>query len=81
LEGAGHTAEQIIRELRTAEQLIAQGRSGAEVRRNLAVTQPAKHHWRQSCGEEAEQIHQLWAMDVRFEATTDGRERNSGTGS
>jgi hypothetical protein len=35
-----HTAEQIIRELKTAEQLIAQGKTVAEVCRLIKVTQP-----------------------------------------
>jgi len=36
-----HTAEQIIRKLKTAEQLIAQGKTVLE------VTQPTYHRWLQ----------------------------------
>ena len=35
-----HTAEQIIRKLKTAEQLIAQGKTVADVCRAIEVTQP-----------------------------------------
>jgi transposase InsO family protein len=35
-----HTAEQIIRKLKTAEQLIAQGKTVADVCRVIEVTQP-----------------------------------------
>ncbi len=42
-----HTAEQIIRKLKTAEQLIAQGKTVVEVCRVIDVTQPTYHRWRQ----------------------------------
>jgi transposase-like protein len=45
-----HTAEQIIRKLRTAEQLNAQGKSVADVCRVIVVTQPTYHQWRQQYG-------------------------------
>jgi putative transposase len=35
-----HTAEQIIRKLKTAEQLIAQGKTVADVCRVIEVAQP-----------------------------------------
>ena len=38
-----HTAEQIIRKLKTAEQLIAQGKTVADVCRAIEVTQPTYH--------------------------------------
>jgi hypothetical protein len=38
-----HTAEQIIRKLKTAERLIAQGKSVVEVCRVIEVTQPTYH--------------------------------------
>jgi len=49
--GSRHTAEQIIRKLKTAEQLIAQGKTVADVCRVIEVTQPTDHRWRQSCSE------------------------------
>ena len=42
-----HTAEQIIRKLKTAEQLIAQGKTLVEVCRVIQVAQPTYHRWRQ----------------------------------
>jgi len=42
-----HNAEQIIRKLKTAEQLIAQGKTVVEVCRVIEVTQPTYHRWRQ----------------------------------
>ena len=38
-----YTAEQIIRKLKTAEQLIAQGKTVADVCRAIEVTQPTYH--------------------------------------
>jgi transposase-like protein len=45
-----HTPEQIIRELKTAEQLIAQGKSVADVCRAIEVNQPTYHRWKQQYG-------------------------------
>jgi len=45
-----HTAEQIVRKLKTAEQLIAQGKTVVEVGRVIEVTQPTYHRWRQQYG-------------------------------
>lgn len=40
-----HTAEQIIRNLKAALQLIAQGKTVAEVCRVIEVSQPTYHRW------------------------------------
>ena len=45
-----HTAEQIIRKLKTAEQLIAQDKTVADVCRAIEVTQPTYHRWKQQYG-------------------------------
>ncbi len=42
-----HTPEQIIRKLKTAEQLIAPGKTLVDVCRALEVSQPTYHRWRQ----------------------------------
>ena len=42
-----HTAEQIIRKLKTAEQLLAQDKTVVEVCHVIEVTQPRYHRWRQ----------------------------------
>jgi transposase-like protein len=58
-----HTAEKIIRKLKTAEQLIVQGKTVADIRRAIEVTQPTFHRWKQQCGgmqaEEAKRLTQL----------------------
>ena len=65
-----HTAEQIIRKLKTAEQLIAQGKTVADVCRALEVTQPTYHRWKQQYGgmqaEEAKRLTQLEKENARL---------------
>jgi len=45
-----HTAEQIIRKLKTADQLLAQGKSVTDVCRVIEVTQPTYYRWKQPYG-------------------------------
>ena len=45
-----HTPEQIIRKLRTAEQLLNQGQSVADVCRVLEVSASTYHRWQQLYG-------------------------------
>ena len=45
-----HTPEQIIRKLRTAEQLLNQGQTVADVCRALEVSAPTYHRWQQLYG-------------------------------
>lgn len=45
-----HTSEEISRKLKAAEQLIAQGKTVAEVCRDIEVSQPIYHRWRQQYG-------------------------------
>ena len=45
-----HNPEQIIRKLRTAEQLLNQGQSIADVCRALEVSAPTYHRWQQLYG-------------------------------
>jgi putative transposase len=58
-----HTHEQIIRKLKTADQLIAQDKTVADVCRVLEVAQPTYHRWRQLYGgmkaEEAKRLTQV----------------------
>ena len=58
-----HTAEQIIRKLKTAEQVIAQGKTVADVCRAIEVSQPNFHRWKQQNGgmqaEESKRLTQL----------------------
>ena len=65
-----HTTEQIIRKLKTAEQMIAQGKTVVEVCRVIEVTQPTYHRWRQQSGgmqaEEARWVNQRAKENARL---------------
>ena len=65
-----HTAEQIIRKLKTAEQLIAQGKTVADVCLAIEDTQPTYHRWKQQYGgmqaEEAKRLTQLEKKKARL---------------
>ena len=65
-----HTAEQIIRKLKTAEQLTAQGKTVADVCRAIEVTQPTYHRWKQQYrgmeSEEAKRLTQLGKENARL---------------
>jgi len=47
-----HRPEQIIRKLRTAEQLLHQGQTVADVCRALEVSAPTFNRWQQLCKSE-----------------------------
>ena len=70
MKSTRHTAEQIIRKLKTAEQLIAQGKTVADVCRVIEVTQPTYHRWKQQYGgmqaEEARRLTQLEKENARL---------------
>ena len=70
MKRTSHTAEQITRKLKTAEQLIAQGKTVVEVCRVIEVTQPNYHRWRQQYGgmqgEEAKRLTQLEKENSRL---------------
>jgi len=65
-----HTAEHIIRKLKTAEQLIAQVKTVVDVCCVIEVTQPTYHPWRQQYGgmqvEEARRLTQLEKENARL---------------
>ena len=65
-----HTPEQIIRKLKTADHLIVQGKTVADVCRVLEVAQPTYHRWRQLYGgmkaEEAKRLTQLEKENARL---------------
>jgi transposase-like protein len=66
-----HTPEQIIRKLKTADQLLAQGQTVADACRVLEVSQPTYHRWgRQLYGgmkaEEAKRLTQLEEENARL---------------
>ncbi len=45
-----HTPEQVVRKLREADRLLAEGRSTAEVARALEVSENTYHRWRNQYG-------------------------------
>jgi putative transposase len=45
-----HTPEQIIRKLREADRLLAEGADVADVARHLEVSEPTYHRWRNQFG-------------------------------
>jgi putative transposase len=45
-----HTPEQIVRKLREADRLLAEGRDVTEVARHLEVSEPTYHRWRAQFG-------------------------------
>jgi putative transposase len=65
-----HIAEQIILKLKTAEQLIAHGKTVADICRAIEVTQPTYHHWKQQYGgmqaEKAKRLTQLEKENARL---------------
>jgi putative transposase len=63
-----HTADKIIRKLKTAEQLISQGKTVADACSVIGVTQPTYHRWRQQYrGKQAEE-----ALAVRLLRSSSG---------
>ncbi len=58
-----HTPEQIIRKLREAERLLAEGAEVAEVARRLEVSEQTYHRWRNQFGgmkaEDAKRLREL----------------------
>jgi putative transposase len=45
-----HTPEQIVRKLREADRLLGEGKDLAEVLRQLEVSEPTLHRWRNQFG-------------------------------
>jgi transposase-like protein len=45
-----HTPEQIVRKLRTADALLAEGKDVAEVARQLEISEQTYHRWRNQYG-------------------------------
>jgi transposase-like protein len=72
------TAEQVICKLKTAELLIAHGKTIADVCRVIEVTQPTYHRWRNQCGrmqdKEAWRLTQLEKENARLKKLLAGAE-------
>ena len=60
-----HTPEQIVRKLREADRLLAEGRDVTEVARHLEVSEPTYHRWRnQFGGMKADDVRRLKELEV-----------------
>lgn len=60
-----HTPEQIVRKLREADRLLAEGKDVAEVARHLEVSEPTYHRWRnQFGGMKADDVRRLKELEV-----------------
>ena len=59
-----HTPEQIIRKLREAERMLAEGRTTAEVAKALEISENSLHRWRnQYGGMKADEVKRLKALE------------------
>ena len=65
-----HTPEQIIRKLREAERLLAEGRQVPEVAKALEVSEQTFHRWRAQYGgmkaDDAKRLKELERENVRL---------------
>jgi transposase-like protein len=59
-----HTPEQVIRKLREADRMLAEGKSVGEVCRHLEVSEPTYHRWRnQFGGMKADEVKRLKELE------------------
>jgi putative transposase len=67
-----HTPEQVIRKLREAERLLAEGRTTAEVARHLEVSENTYHRWQRQFGgmkaDDAKRLRELERENARLKA-------------
>jgi len=65
-----HTPEQIIRKLREADRLLAEGAQVADVARHLEVTEATYHRWRNQYGgmkaDDARRLRELERENTRL---------------
>jgi putative transposase len=65
-----HTPEQIIRKLREADRLLAEGREVPEVAKTLEVSEATYHRWRAQYGglkaDDAKRLKELQAENTRL---------------
>ena len=60
-----HTPEQIVRKLREADRLLAEGKDLEEVARHLEVSEPTYHRWRAQYGAmKADDVRRLKELEV-----------------
>ena len=65
-----HTPEQVIRKLREADKLLAEGRAVEEVARHLEVSEQTYHRWRNQYGgmkaDDAKRLRELERDNTRL---------------
>ena len=65
-----HTPEQIIRKLREADRLLAEGREVPEVAKHLEISEATYHRWRTQYGglkaDDAKRLKELTAVNARL---------------
>ena len=65
-----HTPEQVIRKLREADRLLAEGKDVAEVARHLEISEPTYHRWRDQFGgmkaDDAKRLKELERENARL---------------
>jgi len=70
LKGRKHSPEQIIRKLREADRLLAEGKTNAEVAKALEVTEWTMSRWRNQYGEmkanDAKELKRLKDENLRL---------------
>ena len=64
MKGRRHTPEQVVRKLREAERLLAEGRTIPEVAKELEVSENTFHRWRaQYGGMKADDVKRLKELE------------------
>ena len=70
MKGRKHTAEQVIRKLREAERLAAEGKNVAEVARELEISEQTYSRWRNQYGgmkaDDAKRLKELEKENTRL---------------
>jgi transposase-like protein len=65
-----HTPEQIVRKLREADRLLAEGREIPEVAKHLEISEATYHRWRAQYGglkaDDAKRLKELTAENARL---------------
>ncbi len=65
-----HTPEQVIRKLRDAEKLLAEGKTTGEVARELGVSEATLHRWRNQYGgmkaDDVKRLKELERENIRL---------------
>jgi putative transposase len=73
-----HTPEQIIRKLREADRLLAEGLEVPEVAKQLEISEATYHRWRAQYGglkaDDAKRLKELQAENIRLKRLLAGAE-------